>query len=120
MNTLKGIKITMVKKIYEDGEECKKCNEVYQRLKEGNELRFIDKIVVADVRDHESEGFKIAEKYNIDVAPFFVVDDEGDVKIYKTYMQFKRDVLKKTVERQDSEIEEKRELNKAVDEIDFL
>ena len=98
----------------------KKCAEVYQRLKEGDELRFIDKIVVADVRDHESEGFKIAEEHNIDVAPFFVVEDAGDVKIYKTYMQFKRAVLKKRVERQDSEIEEKREINKAVDEIDFL
>ena len=114
------MKITLVKKIYEDGEECKKCNEVYQRLKDGNELRFIDKIVVADVRDHESEGYKLAEKYNIDVAPFFVVEDEGKATVYKTYMQFKREVLKKEVEKADMEIEEKREINKAVDEIDFL
>jgi hypothetical protein len=114
------MKITMVKKIYEDGGECKKCNEVQQRLKEGDELKLIDKIVVADVRDHESEGFKIAEKYNVEVAPFFVVEDEGAVTIYKTYMQFKRDVLKKKVESADREIEEKRELNKAVDDIDFL
>ena len=35
-------------------------------------------------------------------------------------MQFKREVLKKAVEKADMEIEEKREINNSVDEIDFL
>ena len=89
------MKITQVKKIKEDGEECKKCREVTERLKAGNELTLIDKIVYADMRDPDSEGLKLAKEHNIDIAPFFIVEDEGTASIYKTYMELKRKVLNK-------------------------
>lgn len=89
------MKITMVKKIKEDGRECKKCLQVTERLRAGDELRFIDRIVYADVRDADSTGLRLAKEHNIDIAPFFIVEDEGAVSIYKTYMELKRKVLNK-------------------------
>ena len=87
--------ITLVKKIMEDGEECRKCREVSDLLKKSDELRFIDAILYADMKAPDSEGSRVAMEHNIDIAPFFVVENDGDVTIYKSYMQFKRDVLKK-------------------------
>jgi hypothetical protein len=102
------MKITMVKKILEDGKECKKCQEVSQRLEQNDELQYINQIVWADVNNPESEGYKIAKAYNIDIAPFFLVDDKGQITIYKTYLELKRKVFNKEPEAQDIEIEEKR------------
>lgn len=101
------MKITFVKKIKEDGEECKKCREVTERLNAGNELTIIDDIVYADMRDPDSVGLKLAEKYNVDIAPFFIVENEGNVAIYKTYMEFKKKVLNKALLKDDAGIKEK-------------
>lgn len=114
------MKITLVKKIMEDGQECRKCREVSDRLEAGNEHRFIDRTVYADLRDSESEGHKIAQEHGIDTAPFFVVEDDGRTSVYKTYMEFKTKVLKKRAEKADVEIEEKRQAEAEVDAIDFL
>jgi len=86
--------ITLVKKIMEDGKECKKCREVSDLLKKSDELRFIDTILYADIKDPDSEGSRVAREHNIDIAPFFVVEKDGEVTVYKSYMQFKRTVLK--------------------------
>jgi phosphoadenosine phosphosulfate reductase len=87
------MKITMVKKIKENGEECRKCLQVTERLRTSNELSLIDKVVYADERNPDSGGFMLAKEHNIDIAPFFIVEDKGDVTIYKTYMDFKKQVL---------------------------
>lgn len=102
------MEITLVKKIMEDGEECQKCGEVSERLKSGDELRFINKIVYADVRHPESEGSRLASDLNVEIAPFFIVEDGGEKTIYKSYMLFKKKVLNKVLEAADIEIEEKR------------
>ncbi len=102
------MKITMVKKIKEDGKECKKCREVVQRLEQNNELQYINEILYADVNDPESAGCILAKKYAIDIAPFFVVEDAGKVTIYKTYMKLKKDIFNKEPDKKDIEIEEKR------------
>lgn len=98
----------MVKKIKEDGEECKKCREVTERLKTGDELSLIDRIVYADVRDPDSEGLKVAKKLNIDIAPFFIVEGKGNVTVYKTYMELKRKVLDKITGKEDVKIKKRR------------
>lgn len=112
--------ITMVKKIMEDGQECKKCREVSERLESGGELAFINKIIYADMRDPSSEGHSVAEKHNINIAPFFVVEEEGQVKIYKTYMELKRKVFNKMLEEADIEIEEKRKATSSSSAVDFM
>ena len=113
------MKIIMVKKIMEDGQDCKKCREVSQRLEEGNELKFIDEIIYADVRDPDSNGIKVAKDRNIEIAPFFIVEENGQESIYKTYMQFKRKVLQKVIEKADVEIEEKRKAKIQEEPIDL-
>ncbi len=55
------MRIVMVKKIMADGQECKKCREVAQRLKENDEMRYIDEVIWADVNDSESAGYKVAK-----------------------------------------------------------
>ena len=50
----------------------------------------------------------MAKEHNIAVAPFFIVEDSGNVTIYKTYMEFKKKVLNKALVKDDVEIEEKR------------
>ncbi|MFQ5646560.1 MAG: hypothetical protein ACE5GM_06505 [bacterium] len=70
------MKITFVKKIKEDGQVCKKCQEVTERLEINDEMRFINQVVIADMRNPDSEGCRLAEQYNVETAPFFLVDDE--------------------------------------------
>ncbi|MFW5944825.1 MAG: hypothetical protein ACOCTU_06145 [Bacteroidota bacterium] len=112
------MKITMVKKLLEDGSECKKCQEVTERLNAHNEMDKIDRIAYADVRDPESEGFKLAEKYNMDTTPFFLVEDNEKVSVYKTYLELRKNVFNQTPDAEDIEIEEKRKA--PPDEMEFL
>jgi hypothetical protein len=102
------MKITMVKKIYEDGSECGKCKEVSERLEENNEMQYIDHIAYADTKNPESEGYKLADKHNITTAPFFVVEENGEEMVYKTYLQLRKKAFNKTPDEKDNEIENKR------------
>lgn len=102
------MKITMVKKILEDGSECKKCREVSERLKAHDEMDKIDHIAYADVREDESEGFKLAQKHNMDLTPFFIVEENGQETVYRTYLQLRKNAFNQTPDEADIEIEEKR------------
>ncbi len=92
----------------EDGLECKKCREVSQRLEANGEMRFINKIIYADIRDSQSEGYQLANRYGLDIAPFFIVNDGGKETIYKTYLELKKEVFHKEPDPEDIEIEESR------------
>ncbi len=88
------MKITLVKKILADGQPCKKCNEVLERLAAASLIDRIDHVAVADERDPQSEGILLAAEHGVNVAPFFIVeDDEGNTKIYTIYFQFLKEVL---------------------------
>lgn len=88
------MKITMVKKIREDGAACRKCAEIEQRLQQNNLADKIDRVVIADERDPASEGMQLAARYNVDRAPFFIVEREGaEPVIYTVYFQFVKEVL---------------------------
>lgn len=112
------MKITMVKKLLEDGSECKKCREVTERLYTHNEMDKIDQVVYADVRDTESEGFKLAEKHSMDTTPFFIVENNGAETVYKTYLELRKNAFNQTPDAEDIEIEEKRKA--PPDELEFL
>lgn len=90
------MKITFVKKVLADGSPCKKCNEVIAKMEDGDQLRFIDNIVIADEADANSEGMLLAAKHEVTKAPFFIVEkDDGDVTIYTIYFKFVKEVLNK-------------------------
>ena len=77
-----------------DGEPCKKCLEVEQRLTDADLMDRIDQIVIADERDPESEGMKLAAMHEVSLAPFFMVeDDNGSTMIYTIYFKFVKEVL---------------------------
>lgn len=88
------MQITMIKKIREDGTACRKCAEVEQRLAEAGLSDQIDRVIIADERDPDSEGMQLAARYNIDRAPFFMVEEEDrEPQIYTVYMKFLKEVL---------------------------
>ncbi len=90
------MKITLVKKILADGSPCAKCRDVQQKLEENDQLRFIDQTLIADVRDEQSPGMQIARKHNVDRAPFFLVESDGqEPEIYTVYFKFAKEVLQK-------------------------
>ena len=83
--------ITFVKKILSNGELCKKCQEFSERMSAEGLLNSIDRIVIADERDADSEGMRLARQYQVEKAPFFLVEDEtGKVEVIDIYFKFKK------------------------------
>lgn len=109
--------ITFVKKIKADGEPCRKCAEVQQRLEENGQLERIDEVVIADERDLSSAGMTLAAKHGVDTAPFFIVrHDDGREDVYTIYFKFAKEILGKST----SEQEEAREILDRNPGLDFL
>ncbi|MBT8114464.1 MAG: hypothetical protein KJP04_03745 [Arenicella sp.] len=83
--------ITFVKKILENGELCHKCREVSKRLQAEGLVDKIDHIAIADMRDADSEGVRLAQQHGIERAPFFLVEDvAGDVAVFDVYFKFQK------------------------------
>ncbi|MBY6189398.1 hypothetical protein [Microbulbifer agarilyticus] len=90
------MRITLVKKILADGSPCGKCRDVEQKLKENDQEKFLDETLIADERDPESAGMALAQKLNVQRAPFFVVEEEGkEPEVYTVYFKFAKEVLAK-------------------------
>jgi hypothetical protein len=88
------VRITLVKKVKADGSPCRKCAEVVERMERAALMGRIDRVVVADERDPDSEGVQLAGKYNVDWAPFFIVEDDiSGERIYTSFFRFLREVL---------------------------
>lgn len=111
------MKITLVKKILIDGSPCNKCADVLEKLETSGQINRIDEVITADERDPESAGIAVAKKYNVDRAPFFVVEQEGhDAQIYTVYLKFVKEVLDQQV----SDKEELKEIMQNNSDLDFL
>ena len=84
--------VTFVKKKLANGDWCPKCNDVAARLDKDDTAQFIDRTVVADLSDPESEGLKLASEHQMERAPFFIVEDKtsGSVEVFDVYFKFKR------------------------------
>ncbi len=110
------MKITFVKKILADGSPCPKCNDVQQKLESSGQIDRIDETLIADERDPESVGMQLAAQYEVNRAPFFIVEREGqDTEIFTVYLKFVKDVL-------DQKTEEADELSEIMsnEDLDFL
>jgi hypothetical protein len=96
------MQITMVKKIKADGTPCRKCAEVEQRLHDAGLVSRIDRVMIADERNPESDGMKLAEQYKVEQAPFFIVTEAGKpVRIYTVFLRFLKEVLEADTTEQD-------------------
>lgn len=110
------MKITLVKKILENGELCAKCLDVQERLEKADQMKLIDEVLIADERDPLSPGLQLATALGVERAPFFVVEEEGAApQVYTSYLKFNREVLK-------ARVDEKAELKELMDnnDLDFL
>ena len=111
------VKITFVKKILADGSACKKCGEVTAKMEDAGQMKYIDETVIADERDPESAGLKLAAKYDVNRAPFFVVEEDGkDAVVYTVYFKFVKQVLAGKT----SEQEEIKEIMNDNPDLDFI
>ena len=90
--------ITMVKKLKADGSPCAKCADVENRLRDADLLGNIDRVVIADESNLDSEGMQLARKYQVELAPFFIVENNNETKIYTVYFKFLKEVLSQTVQ----------------------
>lgn len=109
--------ITFVKKIKADGSPCRKCAEVQTRLEKDGFIDKIDRTVIADERDLNSEGMQLAKQYTVDRAPFFIVENEGsDAMVYTVYFKFVKEVLSGQVNEQDAA----KDILDANPDLDFL
>lgn len=111
------MKITLVKKILADGSPCKKCADVLDKLNESGNITRIDEIITADERDPSSPGMVLAKQHNVDRAPFFIVERDGqDIQIYTVFLKFVKEVLQQEA----SEKDELKEILQNNSDLDFL
>ena len=88
--------IKFIKKILANGDPCRKCADVEQRLRNADLYQKIDQIVIADETDPASEGMQLARQFKVETAPFFIVQrDDGTTEVYTVYFKFLREVLEK-------------------------
>jgi len=86
--------VTMVKKRLASGEPCKKCIEAEDLLRSRGAWSSIDEVVWAIENEPESEGMKLARRFGVDAAPFFLVDEGGGEAVpYSSVLRFMRDRL---------------------------
>lgn len=77
----------MVKKQMADGSDCRKCVEVTEFLKTRGLWERIDEVVWARENDPSSPGAQLGALLGVERAPFFVVRDGGDEKVYRSVLQ---------------------------------
>ena len=85
--------ITFVKKILANGQPCPKCAEVEELMDRAGHMQHIDRVVIADERAPHSTGMVLAERHNVSVAPFFIVEDGDKTTVYTVYLRFAKEVL---------------------------
>ena len=108
--------ITFVKKILANGEPCPKCGDVERRLAASGQRQRIDRVVVADERDPDSEGMRLATRHDVAVAPFFIVEEGGKTTIYTVYLRFAKEIFGRRADA----VEEAEELIRANPDLDLL
>lgn len=108
--------ITLVKKVLANGEDCRKCLDVMSRLEKDHLLAKIDDIVIADERDNNSAGMRLARQFDVQLAPFFLVRGDEQTQVYTSYLALKRDVLKHNLNSSESALE----LMDAHPDLDFI
>jgi len=112
--------VIFVKKILADGSPCRKCEQVIARLLEDDLFDSINQIVIAHESNANSEGMRLASKYNIDRAPFFVVEyDDGKQEVFDIYLKFRK-VIAKSSAQAEEKTEDLVDLIEQFPELDYI
>src|SRR5262245_32877545 len=70
-------KVTMVKKLLANGEPCAKCAQAQELLERRGLWDQIDEVVWAQEGDPESAGARLAQRHQVELAPFFIISEPG-------------------------------------------
>ncbi|MGL6340713.1 MAG: hypothetical protein ACRC80_16430 [Waterburya sp.] len=108
--------ITIVKKIRPDGSLCRKSAEVSDQLNQLNLSDRINQVIFADEREYFSPGLELARIHGVNAAPFFIVEQADQTKIYTQYSLF----LKEVLGHRTSESEEIKEIMAQNPDLDFI
>jgi len=86
--------VIMVKKRLLNGEPCKKCAQAEEVLRRRGLWERIDRVVIADEVDADSEGMRMARELKMETAPFFVVSDgAGPPRVFDSVLTLIKDAL---------------------------
>ena len=113
------MRVTFVKEILANDAPCRKCGDVERRLKKNGLMTKIDHVAVADEREPNSEGMQLARRHGVDVAPFFLVEQNRMTIVYTVYFK----LVKEVFAREDptiSEVDEAREILRANPDLDLI
>ncbi len=86
-------RVTMIKKRLKNGEPCQKCAQAEEMLRRRDLWEQIDDVVWADERDDTSPGMQLAKKYDVAVAPFFIVESGAETTVYPNVIKVAKEVL---------------------------
>lgn len=84
--------ITMVKKRLANGGACRKCDQAEDMLKTRQLWDKIGRVAWADETNPDSEGNRLARQHGVDLAPFFIIEDNGQTKVYTSTVKFAKDL----------------------------
>jgi phosphoadenosine phosphosulfate reductase len=80
-------KITMVKKVLVNGEPCRKCARAEEMLRARGIWERIDEVLLVSESDPSSPGAALANRHGIASAPFFVMRDGDDERVFDSTLE---------------------------------
>ncbi len=92
-NEQSNLRVTMVKKRLANGEPCRKCAQAEEMLVRRGLWELVDDVVIADESDLSSAGMILAKEHQIEVAPFFLVGERGETRVYDSVIKLAKEVL---------------------------
>lgn len=88
------MRITMVKKRLASGAPCQKCAQTEEMLKRRGHWDAIDEVVWAVEGEPDAPGWAFAARHGVEVAPFFVIEIDGEesvqtspLRLIRTYLE---------------------------------
>ena len=82
----------------------------------GDEHAFLAGVLIADERDPDSAGMRLADQLGVTLAPFFVVREDDTTRVYTLYFKFVKEVFEQTVSARSAN----RELLENNPDLDFI
>jgi hypothetical protein len=89
--------ITMVKKTLADGSDCRKCADASEYLQSRGLWDRVNDVIWADENDVDSPGMRLAARFGVDHAPFFIVRDDSAESVYTSVLHLVRERFGQTV-----------------------
>jgi phosphoadenosine phosphosulfate reductase len=81
------MRVTMIKKRFADGRTCEKCTQAEELLRRRGLFGHVERVVWAEEADPGSEGMRLASEHGISLAPFFLVENDGQTTVYTSVLK---------------------------------